>query len=154
MVSTVGTFYFHFAGLMPIEPFNLRVQLLIGPEFAATDIGDYFAADSLAGLCFRNAFEAHPIASFGEYIGLQQLQRFTDRLVVVYRDNNLIHTFNALQDLFSILGRPEYKSFLPEKEIVVVKYHDQPVTQSGRLPQVGNMTYMYGVEGSTYRYGD
>src|SRR4030042_478998 len=105
---------------MPVESLNLRVQLRIGAKFAATAIGDYLAADGLATFYFGNIFRARPVASFSEYIRPEQFQGFTDRLVIVYRHDNLIHTFNALQYFFSILGRPKYKPLFSEQEIIVV----------------------------------
>src|SRR4030043_1885394 len=150
MVITVGALDFNRARLMLTKFLNLRVQLFIGSNFASSDVGDYFAADGLASLYFGNILGTRSVSSFGEYIGLEQFQGFTDCLVVVHRRDNLIHTFNALQDFFSIFEWPEHKPFFPEQEIVVVQYHHQPVTQFGRLSYVCNMTYMYRVKGSTY----
>src|SRR4030042_1136827 len=124
MVITVGAVDFHSACLLFIKPLNLRVQLHIGSKFAASDVGDYRAADGIANLYFGNILRACPVSSFGEYIRLEQFQRLTDCLVVVHGGNTLIHTSNALEDRLSIPERSEHEPLFPEQEIVAIQYND------------------------------
>src|SRR4030043_1240446 len=150
MVITVGALDFNRACLLCVKFLSLRIQLFIGSNFASSDVRDYFAADGTASFYFGNVSRARSVSSFGEYVGLDQFQGLPDCLVFVHGSDNLIHTFDALEDFSSVLEWPEHKPFFPEQEIVVVQYHDQPVTQLGRLSYVRNMTYMYWVKGSTY----